>query len=328
MIVDTLRQHLNTHMGKGTHIPSPSTIKEALEAFELALTGVYSQNVTRFPRPSNLGHEARRLWLMKNKPEDEGKFNLGVFTAMAGHVWEAVIIYLMKEAGLEIRNVQAKARTKMGGFDIEGSIDFEIFIEGKGWVIVDFKTCSDYAYKTKWQSAATLVQNDSYGYIQQAAVYEEGRNLPFGGWLVLNKAGQDTNGDISQMLRFVDADDIRAIIDEEKKLIAKRLKKAKGKEMPPQCYHVEQESYEPRDPNGPKAEEARQKGWIEVEHGKFLTNNIKVANKCAQCPHVKKTCFPDAYEAVNRFAKTFYINKPVSLKDGYNLVEEDNGDED
>ena len=159
MLVEALQKHFDQYADKGLFTPTPELLKEATEAFEEALRGVYKEHKNHFPRASALGHEARRLWYMRQNPEL--KNSIGVFVSMTGNIWEPVLIYFLKEAGVPIRNIQATGKAKFGRYVVPGSIDFECKINGE-WGVVDAKTCSDYSWKTKWSDVRNLVENDPY----------------------------------------------------------------------------------------------------------------------------------------------------------------------
>lgn len=298
MLVEALQKHFDQYADKGLLTPSPELLKEATEAFEATLRGVYKEHKNYFPRASALGHEARRLWYMRQNPDM--KNSIGVFVSMTGNLWEAVLIYFLKEAGVDIRNVQAGGKAKFGRYAVPGSIDFECKINGE-WGVVDAKTCSEYSWKTKWSDVRNLIENDPYGYIPQAAVYEETRGVPFHGWLVKNKGGADFDGNLNRLLKFVSAEPIRDHIQAEKEKIRKKLLEAHKDERPAQCYPVISEYYNPKNKDG------------------FYTGNHKVDNRCAKCPFVGE-CFPNATQAKRGSMPIYYVGNVVYNVPGVKIV--------
>jgi hypothetical protein len=307
-----LEDHLLSNAQKGLVEADEEIVQQALSDIAHALCGVYKKRKSHFPRASALGYGARRLWFMRNNPDVSEDLSEMTQTFLMGHVLEAVEIFLMKMAGYEIRNVQAHGIAKFGEIDVPGSIDLEMKLDGE-WKVVDIKTANNWAYGDKWKDAETLLAKDTYGYIEQAAVYERIRGLEFAGWWVINKD--------NYAKKFISAEPIRGDIDRAKQRIEANLKLAHEKEMPEPCHDIEAETYHPKNKNT-RAECKTVFNLVELEDGSFLTGNYKTKTECARCPF-NKTCFPTGKPATRGKTKLLYIGEIGFEIPGVKIVEEE-----
>lgn len=94
---------------------------------------------------------------------------------MYGHIVEALLLFLAKEAGHHVGAEQAEV--KVGG--IKGHID--AIIDG---VVVDVKSASTRSFE-KFQDG-TLKDDDPFGYMKQIGFYSEGLGMR-GGFLAMDK---------------------------------------------------------------------------------------------------------------------------------------------
>lgn len=284
--------------GKGLIRPSPELVGEALTAIEGHINSFFKEQKQRFPRPSSLGYKARRLWLMSRNPETKAEFPWQ--TSLTGNVMEAVIIYLLKEAGCPIEGVQQRVSGKLADFDIEGSVDFITTWPDGSKRIVDVKTCSDFSWSDNFGSEEKFASKNPYGYLTQAAVYEHLAGIKFGGWLVYNKSSGE--------MKFLDADKMRTELFEAFCTASDALLRVSNDTMPEQCHPVHYEEY--------KGEQ---------------TGNIKVSYDCAKCPFIK-TCFPSAVKATRGRTVMYYLGQPERVLDGVKVIieqqeEEQNNDQ-
>ena len=99
---------------------------------------------------------------------------------------EALSIFVLKSAGVNIEDEQNSVKYKFNVSAIEGRYDVKI--NKKIW---DIKSASPYSFKNKFGEAGgfeTVVKDDAFGYISQGYLYCECEKLPFGGWIVINKS--------------------------------------------------------------------------------------------------------------------------------------------
>ena len=98
----------------------------------------------------------------------------------------ALAIFVMKSAGVNIKNEQKKVTYKFNGDSIEGRQDVEI--DEKIW---DIKSASPYSFEKKFGEAGgftEVVKEDSFGYASQGFLYGESQKKNFGGWIAINKS--------------------------------------------------------------------------------------------------------------------------------------------
>lgn len=265
------RKFVAEHGNKGLVQPSEAQLDAAVGALREALVGQFKAHKSYYPRASKLFYPARRMWYMKRFPDEAepttAEKQATFFTGHALEAWFMLWLQLAAPSGkFQVRDAQAKGELKLGGEVIRGTIDLVIEEDGQAPKVWDVKTTNDEHFGTKWQSFDTLVANDSYGYIEQAAVYAASRGMDFGGWIVINKDKGD--------FKLVDVpEDGFLIFEQALANIEEKLVLAQKDEIPPLCYEPFQE----------------------VSKGE-LTGNVRVALACARCPYVEK-CFPNAIKA-------------------------------
>jgi hypothetical protein len=138
------------------------------------------------PRMSNIGRPLCQLQMEAKGVKGEGQpYNVKVRNTF-GDVIEALAIFIMKSAGVNIKNEQKKVKYKFNGNEIEGKQDVEI--DEKIW---DIKSASPYSFEKKFGEEGgflEVVKEDSFGYASQGFLYGESQNKKFGGWIAINKS--------------------------------------------------------------------------------------------------------------------------------------------
>lgn len=178
--IDTLVPDIQGLFG----VPSHEVDPKRAEALGHTIAQVVSQRLAEEDgsrkgtlRMSNLGKGDRQIWYevvsdVKTEPlspDTKIKF-------LFGDVWEAIMLFLAKEAGHEVTHEQEEVVTD----GVVGHMD--AVIDG---VVVDVKTASKYAFR-KFKDG-TLQDNDAFGYYEQLAGYSNALgNLP-GAWLAVEK---------------------------------------------------------------------------------------------------------------------------------------------
>ena len=128
-------------------------------------------------RMSNLGKGDRQIWYEVVSdfereplpPDTKIKF-------LFGDIWEAIMLFLAKEAGHEVSHEQEEVV-------IDGVVGhMDAVIDG---VVVDVKTASKYAFK-KFKDG-TLQDNDAFGYYEQLGGYSHALGDIDGAWLAVEK---------------------------------------------------------------------------------------------------------------------------------------------
>ena len=138
------------------------------------------------PRMSNIGRPLCQLQMEAKGVKGEGQpYNVKVRNTF-GDIIEALAIFIMKSAGVNIKNEQKKVKYKFNGNEIEGKQDVEI--DEKIW---DIKSASPYSFEKKFGEEGgflEVVKEDSFGYASQGFLYGESQNKKFGGWIAINKS--------------------------------------------------------------------------------------------------------------------------------------------
>ena len=138
------------------------------------------------PRMSNVGRPLCQLQMEAKGIKGEGQpYNVKMRNTF-GDIIEALAIFIMKSADVDIKNEQKKVTYKFNGNTIEGKQDVEI--DGKIW---DIKSASPYSFQKKFGEAggfSEVVKEDSFGYASQGFLYGESQKKLFGGWIAINKS--------------------------------------------------------------------------------------------------------------------------------------------
>tara|TARA_R100000306_G_scaffold62362_1_gene68943 strand:- start:3680 stop:4540 length:861 start_codon:yes stop_codon:yes gene_type:complete len=132
-------------------------------------------------RMSSIGKPDRKIWMEINGPKIEKSYTgPTLIKFLYGSIIEELVIFLAKESGHEVDNLQKKIKVN----SIVGHIDCTIDDE-----IVDIKSASDFAFR-KFKSGS-IESDDPFGYIGQISGYVEGEGKDVGYLLALNKVTGD-----------------------------------------------------------------------------------------------------------------------------------------
>ena len=137
-------------------------------------------------RMSNVGRPLCQLQMEAKGIKGEGAPYSNKMRNTFGDLIEALSIFVMKSAGVEVKNEQKEIKYKFDKHTIEGKQDVEI--DGKIW---DIKSASPYSFEKKFGEDGgfeAVVQDDSFGYASQGFLYAEGQKKDFGGWIAINKS--------------------------------------------------------------------------------------------------------------------------------------------
>ena len=215
-------------------------------------------------RMSNIGKGARQLWYDKHYGRDEKFEGPTLIKFIIGDITEMLLLFLADQSGHPVTHRQAEVALR----GIKGHIDAEI-----GDVTVDVKSASPHGFK-KFANG-TLVENDSFGYVEQIAGYSKARDTP-GAFLAMDK--------VSGHLAYLEfAKEELGVFKVEDRI--EYLKSAMESPVEPErCYEDE--------PMG-------------------TSGNRKLGVNCSYCDH-KARCWADANGGLG--LRTFiYSNGPVFL---------------
>ena len=163
-------------------------VEEFGEACKKALLKQFSETrSSKFEvRMSNAGRPLCQLQMEAKGIKGEGQpYNAKVRNTF-GDIIEALALFIMKSAGVKVKNEQKQVKYKFNGEEIEGRQDVEI--DEKVW---DIKSASPYSFEKKFGEDggfSEVVKDDTFGYASQGFLYAESQKKDFGGWIVINKS--------------------------------------------------------------------------------------------------------------------------------------------
>ena len=167
-------------------------------------------------RMSNVGRPLCQLQMEAKGIKGEGQpYNVKMRNTF-GDLIEALALFVMKSAGVDVKNEQKKVEYKFGKYKIEGRQDVEI--DEKVW---DIKSASPYSFEKKFGEAggfSEVVRDDSFGYASQGFLYGESQNKKFGGWIVINKSTGEWT--VCETPAFIDEHKVNALKTAEKNVKA------------------------------------------------------------------------------------------------------------
>ena len=165
---------------------SDTLVEEFGEACKSALRKQFSEkrNEGFKPRMSSIGRPLCQLQMEAKNVKGEGQpYNVKMRNTF-GDLVEALAIFVMKSAGVEVKDEQKKVKHKFSKSEIEGRLDVKI--DEKVW---DIKSASPYSFDRKFGSGfEEVAKDDAFGYVPQGYLYSESEKMPFGGWIVINKS--------------------------------------------------------------------------------------------------------------------------------------------
>ena len=163
-------------------------VEEFGEACKNALLKQFQEERnTKFElRMSNVGRPLCQLQMESKGIKGEGQpYNIRMRNTF-GDLVEALALFIMKSAGVDIKNEQKKVTYKFDDNTIEGRQDVEI--DNKVW---DIKSASPYSFEKKFGEDGgfeAVVEEDSFGYATQGYLYADSQKKNFGGWIAINKS--------------------------------------------------------------------------------------------------------------------------------------------
>lgn len=261
IMFDTLDTKLKMYLdgiinGTITELPQ-EYLDEFKEECAAAVTGALFRKDEEFRlRMSNIGKDARSLWLEKNYGRETPTPDF-LIKMTYGHLIEKLFILLLKSAGVEIEKSNEVVTLELPKATIKG--EYDVKIDGAHW---DFKTASDFSYTQKFVDAETVARTDTFGYVGQAVAYAQADATPFGGWFVINK--------ITGEFKCVDGSSLNSpeAVEEQLHKFDYNIDVVNGDTPVPECSGVEEETYY-----------------------KKPTGNKVLGRSCAYCPN-KEVCHP------------------------------------
>jgi hypothetical protein len=107
-----------------------------------------------------------------------------------GDMIESLVVLIMRAADINIIELQKQVELDLGDdIVIRGTLD-AILDDGTGPKVWDIKSASDFAFNHKFGNFGgyeAIKKEDTFGYLMQGYLYSTAVDLPFGGWIVVNK---------------------------------------------------------------------------------------------------------------------------------------------
>ena len=165
---------------ENSHKVSQDNLNDLLTGVSTVLTSALEEarrNSRTKLRRSSIGKKDRRLWFELKHPKEESMpSGPTLIKFLYGSLLEEVLLFLVKEAGHDVTDMQKKVTIS----GVDGHMDCKI--DGE---IVDVKTASDFSFK-KFVNG-TLFNKDSFGYLAQLSGYMEAEGAERAHFLVMNK---------------------------------------------------------------------------------------------------------------------------------------------
>ena len=162
-------------------------VKESREAIEKQLGGRKREYRIRM---SGLGKPLCQQVLDKHGVEESMQYN-SIARFAFGDLTEALLMLVMREAGIDIVDFQKEVALEIEGVTVKGTLDVIIRGDDGKERVWDIKSASDWAYKNKFTGSGGyehIKNDDPFGYVMQGHLYGAATGLDFGGWIVINKS--------------------------------------------------------------------------------------------------------------------------------------------
>lgn len=163
-------------------------IEEFGEACKAAFRKQFTEPRKGFTlRMSNIGRPTCQLQMEKSgAPSETPPYNHKI-KMLLGDLGEAVLITVMKLAGVKVKAVQQPVKLELlNGTALSGTLD--VIIETDKERVYDVKTASNWSFQNKFgKGFEAVAEDDTFGYVGQGYGYSKAVGKPFGGWIVLKK---------------------------------------------------------------------------------------------------------------------------------------------
>lgn len=239
-------------------------VKDCKEAIEKQFAGRSDEWRLRM---SGLGRPLCQQTLDRDGHKEEREYNL-LMRFFIGDLVEAAVMAILKGAGVSIVDSQRPCSLNLAGTEVKGTLDVILDDPVDGIKVWDVKSASPYSFSQKFgKGYEGIKEDDPFGYVMQGHLYAEANDLPFGGWIVVDKS--------SGQVEFVPAPDEQS--DDREMYIkeaSKRVKALLGDTPFKKPFKAEPETYRL---NGKPQE----------------TGNMLLPKLCSMCGY-RSSCWPKA----------------------------------
>jgi len=164
-------------------------VEEFEKACGVAVTKQFSrqQNEPEKLRMSGLGRPVCQQQLGLRQLPKQSSYN-NIMRFLFGDLIEAVAMLVMKASGVNVVAEQKPCALVLNGENIKGTLDVILNEDGENKVW-DIKSASPFSFDYKFKKGyGAIKEDDAFGYIMQGHLYAESNDMPFGGWIVINKS--------------------------------------------------------------------------------------------------------------------------------------------
>lgn len=139
-------------------------------------------------RMSGLGRPLCQQKMEKKGHTQEMSYN-DIMRFLMGDLVEAVAVFVMKAAGVNVVDTQRQCELDLAGNTVKGTLD--IILDDGQKKVWDIKSTSPWSFENKFSGRGgydVIKEDDPFGYIMQGYLYSEAQDMPFGGWIAINKS--------------------------------------------------------------------------------------------------------------------------------------------
>ena len=270
MLSEVLVKDFLSKAVRGEVTVSPTVLEEFARDCTAALEKQFNRNSEWRIRMSGLGHPLCQQVQGRDGKHEEMSYN-AILRFLIGDLVEAAVMAVMKSAGVNIAEEQGECTLTLGDTEVRGTLDVVLDDPVDGKKVWDIKSASPYSYSQKFSKGyLSMKDDDPFGYLAQGHLYAESKQLPFGGWIVVDKSSGE--------IQFVQAP------DEQSDDRAEYLKLAQDNIEKLNSGYVFK-----RPPMKPEEECFTLKGQ------KIYTGNKLLNKQCTFCGY-RAECFPNAIQ--------------------------------
>ena len=270
MILETVQEFL-TKASRGEASLSPELVEEFGELCKTAIDRQFNREAREWrPYLSGVGKPVCQQKLEKessgNPPSSEIDYTR-IYKFLMGDLIEAYAIVVMKAAGLPVENEQTRVELEIAGVTVSGKMDCTLWQQ-----VWDVKSASDFASMKfgEFGGYNKIKEDDPFGYVVQGHCYGKAIDMPFAGWIAINKS------------------DGKWMVCEAPQYLAAQEEEAALKVAEENLQRVMTEKFVKEFDDFPEIhKEGKGKNAIET-----ATGNRRMVKECGFCDH-KRHCWPN-----------------------------------
>lgn len=188
MLAEVLVQNFLKAASRGEVTLSPEVLLEFKEDCGKALEKQFNRNPQWSIRMSGLGKPLCQQICGRDGIEEEMSYN-AILRFLIGDLVEAALMAILRGAGISILDSQTRCELEIGGETVRGTLDIILDDPVGGKAVWDIKSASPFSYSQKFgRGYDGIKEDDPFGYIAQGYLYAAASQLPFGGWIVVDKS--------------------------------------------------------------------------------------------------------------------------------------------